>query len=189
MPAPPALPSRVDPATWLALFAIAMGWFWMATLVGTFGPVRQIMHFYDFPAVLRDPTWLVHGIRPAPGVEVLAFGSLSVLVLLAPLGAHRLNTRNAWLLYAAPLALMLLSGIALYVKTSQPFFAVSSGAGSLGAFFAQVTNGIVGRVSDTISRHITVGAGGYLAFVAAGYLTWKAARGYHAALLHRQAVR
>jgi hypothetical protein len=84
---------------------------------------------------------------------------------------------------------MLLSGIALYVKTSQPFFAVKPGAGSLGALFAQVSNGMIGRASDTISRHITVGAGGYLAFVAAGYLTWKGARGYHAALLHRQAVR
>jgi hypothetical protein len=179
----------VDAAVWLALFAIAIGWFWMATLVGTFGPVRQIMHFYDFASVLHDPTWLVHGIRPAHSIAVLAFGALSVLVLLAPLGAHRVGTRHAWLLYAAPLALMLLSGIALYVKTSQPFFAVKPGAGSLGALFAQVSNGMIGRASDTISRHITVGAGGYLAFVAAGYLTWKGARGYHAALLHRQAVR
>ena len=178
----PSAPSleRIAVPTWIALAAMTVGWFWMATLVSTFGSIQQVVHFYDLGTVLRDPSWLVHGVGESHTLEALAFGTLSAAVLLAPLAAHRLDTRSSWLLFTLPLALMVSCGILLYFKTAQPYVKPIPNSGALGAFMTRVANDVIGQATNTIARHISVGMGGYLSFGAALYLTLKGVQGYAA---------
>jgi hypothetical protein len=169
--------NRTTTPTWVALTVLAFSWFGLATLVSVFGPIQQVVHFYNLATVLRDPSSLVHG-TGSHALEAFAFGTLSVAVLLAPLAAHRLGTRSAWLLYTLPLCLMVACGIILYAKTSQPYVQASPDAGALGVFVARVANNLIGAATDTIAKHISVGAGGYLSFAAALYLTLKGVQGY-----------
>jgi hypothetical protein len=178
----PSAPSleRIAVPTWIALATMTVGWFWMATLVTTFGPIQQVVHFYDLGTVLRDPSWLVHGAGESHTPGALAFGTLSAAVILAPLAAHRLDTRSSRLLFALPLALMVSCGILLYFKTAQPYAKPIPNSGALGAFMTRVANDVIGQATNTIARHISVGLGGYLSFGAALYLTLKGVRGYAA---------
>jgi len=171
-------PLRIPASTSVALTTIAISWFWMATLVSHFGPAQQVMHFYDLGTVLRDPMWLVHGIARWHTVEAFAFGALSTAVLLTPLLTHRLGTRSSWLLYAAPLAFMLMCAGLLYLKTSGPYVAASADTGAVGAFLAQLANNVIGKAADTIAKHISIGAGGYLSFLGAAYLTFSGVSEY-----------
>ena len=177
---PSAPPRKMSTTAWAAIFALAAGWFWMATLRGDFGPVQNIMHFYDLGSVLHDPSSLVHGIRSAQNLEVMLFGAVSILVLLSPLAAHHLRNRSGWLLYALPLVFMLICGIALYVKTSQPYFDEGASYGTVHSFLAHMSNTVVTHVSDTLSRHISIGAGGYISLLASLYLTFLGIRGFAA---------
>jgi len=108
VPSVPVTRSRepVAASTWITLALLAIAWFGLATFVAAFGPVKQIVHFYDLATVLRDFSWLVHRIG-SHSLEAFAFGTLSVVALLAPLVAHRLGTRISWLLYLLPMGLML----------------------------------------------------------------------------------
>jgi hypothetical protein len=94
---------KIDGTTWAALLCVAIGWFWMNTLVATFGPIQHLAHFYDLAAILKDPTQLLTGV-----------GDL----------ARWANGASVW-------------------------------------------------TGDVIARHISVGAGGYLSFIASGLLAAK----------------
>jgi len=113
-------------------------------------------------------------------LEALAFGALSVAVLLAPLAAHRFGTRSSWLLYTLPLLFMVLCGVILYVKTSGPYVAADPSTGAIGALVARFANDVIGRATDTIARHISIAAGGYLSILAGLYLTVTGVRQYAA---------
>jgi hypothetical protein len=171
VPSAPVTRSRepVAASTWITLALLAIAWFGLATFVSAFGPVKRIVHFYDLATVLRDPSWLVHGIG-SHSLESFVFGTVSVTALLAPLGAHQLGTRISWLLYLLPLGLMLTCGLILYHETMQPYVSASPGAGALGAFASRFANEIIGGAADTIARHITFGAGSYVSLGAALYL-------------------
>jgi hypothetical protein len=172
------VPPRIPASTWSALGAVLISWFWMATLVSHFGPVQQVSHFYDLGTVLLNPSWLVHGIARWHTLEAFVFGTSSAAVLLAPLLAHRLGTRSAWLLYAAPLALMLICGGLLYRRTSGPYVTAGPDTGAVGAFLAQLANEAIGKAADTIASHISIGAGGYVSFLAALYLAFRGISGW-----------
>jgi hypothetical protein len=170
---------RMVPATWAALLALALGWFWLATLVTAFGPVQQLVHFYEMGTVLRDPSWLVHGMG-SHRIEAFVCGVFSGAVLLTPVYAHRVGTRAAWLLYLLPLVLMLLCGGILYSKTSQPYVTAGASSGVFGAFAAHVANEVLGRGADTIAKHISVGIGGYVSLAAALFLAFTGVKQYAA---------
>lgn len=163
--------------TWVALALLTIGWFGLATFVTAFGPVKQIVHFYDLATVLHDPSWLVHGIG-SHSLEAFAFGALSAAVLLSPLAGHRLGTRSSWLLYLLPLGLMLSCGLILYHETTQPYVSALPNAGAVGAFVSRFANQVAGGAADTVARHISLGTGSYVSFAAALYLTLTGVRGY-----------
>jgi hypothetical protein len=145
----------------------------MATLVSHFGPVQQVTHFYDLGTVLLNPSWLIHGRAPWHTLEACAFGALSAAVLFAPLAAHRVGGRSARLLYTVPLVFMSVCGGVLYSETSGPYVIASSDTGAVGAFLARFANEVIGTVTDTIAKHISIGGGGYLALLAAVYLAFR----------------
>lgn len=174
------IPPRITAATWVALAALAISWFWLPVLTSRFGPVEHVTHFYDLGTVLLNPGWLVHGIARWHTLQALAFGALSAAILIAPLAAHRLGTRSAGLLYLLPLAFMLLCAAVLYARTSGPYVTASPETGAVGAFLARLADQAIGKAADTIARHISISVGGYLSFLAAAYLAFKGFKGYTA---------
>ncbi|HEY6482445.1 MAG TPA: hypothetical protein VIY54_02860 [Steroidobacteraceae bacterium] len=161
---------RIDGLTWTATAALAVGWFWLDALVATFGPVHHAAHFYDFPLVIQDPKWLITGLGGAHGAGTLLFGLLCVAAIAAPLLPRLGYRRAAWLSASAPLLLMLLCSILLYVRASSVHIE-SATLGRVGDYLARLANGTVTWAGDVVARHIAIGAGGYLAFLASLWLT------------------
>jgi hypothetical protein len=83
--------------------------------------------------------------------------------LIAPLAPHLWRNRVAWVGYLVPLALIVVCGLLLYSKTSGDILATPSDAGGLRSSVMSLANKILQRGSDLVSRHIAVGAGGYVA--------------------------
>jgi hypothetical protein len=171
---------QVDRATWSATLCVVVGWFFMATLVTTFGPVRHAYHFFDLLTVMRDPTWLLHGMGSSHPLEAIAFGLVNLAVIALPLAPYVHHTRSTWLLCAAPLALMLLCGIVLYARTSGPYVEATGSGGALGDYIARLGNSVALRAAASISRHISLGMGAYLSFIASVFLAVKGAREFRA---------
>jgi hypothetical protein len=101
---------QVDRQTWIALIGVAVGWFFLATVVTTLGSLKQKYHFFDMLTVMLNPAWLLYGMGSSRPLESVAFGLLNLAVLLAPLVPFIVKKRGAWLLSVAPLALMMLCG-------------------------------------------------------------------------------
>jgi hypothetical protein len=58
----------------------------------------------------------------------------------------------------------------LYVKSSSAHIEAGAGLGRWGGYLAKWANGASSWGTDVVARHIEIGAGGYLAFIASGYL-------------------
>jgi hypothetical protein len=85
--------------------------------------------------------------------------------LFAPLAPHLRRNRAAWIGYLAPLALIVVCGLLLYSKTSGEILATPADAGGLKGSVMSFANKILQRGSDLVSRHVAVGAGGYVALL------------------------
>jgi hypothetical protein len=164
------MPTKIDSPTWIALACVLLGWFGLNTLVATFGPVVHVAHFYDLPVVMQDPRWLVTGVEDGFPLARLAFGFVCLVAVSAPLLPRLGYPRVPYLLSAAPFLLMLLCGIVLYVKSSSTHIEAGAGLGRWGGYLAKWANGATSWGTDVVARHIQIGAGGYLAFIASGYL-------------------
>ena len=172
---------QVDRQTWIALVCLAVGWFFLATLVTTVGPVEQKYHFFDMLTVMLNPAWLLYGMGSSHPLESVAFGLLDLVVLILPIVPFVVRKRSAWLLSMAPLALMLLSGYALYKRTSGPYFAATERGGRWAHALVNFSNAVAEGVGDAAARHISVGLGSYLALLAALFLAVKGLRTFRAA--------
>jgi hypothetical protein len=164
------MPAKIDSLTWIALVCVLLGWFGLNTLVATFGPVVHVVHFYDLPVVMRDPRWLVVGVSDEFTLSRLVFGFACLITVTAPLLPRLGFPRVPYLLGAAPLLLMLLCSIVLYVKSSSAHVDATASLGKWGGYLAKWTNGATNWSGDVVASHISVGAGGYLSFFASGFL-------------------
>jgi hypothetical protein len=61
--------------------------------------------------------------------------------------------------------LIVLSGLLLYSRASGDFFATTADADSMSAHLIHFANDLARRSSTLVSRHVAIGAGGYLAFI------------------------
>lgn len=172
---------QVDRHTWIALLALIVGWFFLATVVTTLGPVRQKYHFFDMLTVMLNPAWLLYGMGSSHPLEAVVFGLLCVGVLVLPLAPYLLKTRSSRLLSLAPLVLMLLSGIELYKRTSGPYFAATQRAGSWAQALVHFGNSVAEGVGNSVARHISIGLGAYLALLASVFLAVQGLRAFRAA--------
>jgi len=148
-----------------AIACIVVGWFFTDTLVASLASLHRGIRFFYLPAVIADPTRMFFA------------------CVLAPVAAHLSTHRFARLGYLSPLLLIVLCGALLYSKTSGDFFASPSDNG-IGTSVVHLANRLVARGSDLASRHVAIGAGGYLAAIASVVLAVQGIRGYFA-----QAVR
>jgi hypothetical protein len=173
-PAQPML-GRVCRAAWMldapskiAIACLIVGWFFISTLVVSFGSLQHGVRFFDMSAVIADPTRLFFGIDSF--VQRVLFGLICIGCLAGPLLPQIVRRRTAWLGYLAPLVLMVLCGALLFSKTSGEFFSTPSNAGSVTGSFIRFANDLVNRGGGLVSKHISVGAGGYLALIASVFL-------------------
>lgn len=166
----PAMRTKIDGATGISVAGLLLGWFVLNTLVASFGPIQHVAHFYDLPLILRDPKRLLTGVEDVGTVSKLVFAAVCVAVGLAPLLARLGNVRAPQLLSAAPFLLILVCGIVLYVRSSTAHIEAPETMGRIGGLIARWANGAMTWSGDVVARHITIGPGGYLSFVASAYL-------------------
>jgi hypothetical protein len=96
-------------------------------------------------------------------LQRILFSVICLLCLLAPLLPHWRAARWAWLGYLVPLALMVICGALLYSKTSGEFFSAPTDASTLGGSVIRFANSLVRQSTGLVSKHVSVGFGGYLA--------------------------
>jgi len=154
--------AQIDALSLLAMLAIFVGWFFFDTLVVSLGSLQHGVRFFDISAAIADPTRIFFGVDGS--FQRVFFGLVCIACLSAPLLPHWRRQRLGWSAYLAPLALMVLCGAFLYSKASGDFFPAPSDAGSLGSSVMRFANDLVNRGSGLVAKHISVGAGGYLAF-------------------------
>ncbi len=160
--------AELESSTKLALVCVAMGWFFMNTLVASLGSLQHGVRFFDMSAIIGDPARLFFGVD-APFHRTF-FGLICLACLLAPLAPHLQRKKSLWLCYEIPLALMLVCGVLLYVRTSGDFFADPGAPNSMTGSLMHFANDLVRRGSDMVSRHISVGSGAYLSLLGSAVL-------------------
>jgi hypothetical protein len=158
----------LDASSKIAIACLIVGWFFISTLVVSFGSLQHGVRFFDMSAVIADPTRLFFGIDGS--VQRVLFGLICIGCLAAPLLPQIVNRRAAWCGYLAPLVLMVLCGAVLFSKTSGEFFSTPSNAGTVTGSFIRFANDLVNRGGGLVAKHISVGAGGYLALAASVFL-------------------
>jgi len=166
--------AEIDVSAKLAIVCVLFGWFFMNTLVVSLGSLQHGVHFYDMAAVIADPTRLFFGVDTS--FQRVFFGLICLVCLAAPVVPHLVHGKAAWLAYLAPLALILVCGILLYSRTSGEFFSAPSDANSMSGGLLRFANDLVRQGSDLVSRHIAVGAGGYLALIGSAILAAQGVR-------------
>jgi hypothetical protein len=155
--------AEMDLSAKFGIVCVFFAWFFLDTLVVSVGSIKHGVRFFDAGAVIADPTRMFFSIDTTFGV--ILFAILCLACLLAPLAPHLRHTRAAWIAYLAPLALIVVCGLLLYSKTSGEILATPSDAGSLKSSVMSLANKILQRGSDLVSRHVAVGAGGYVALI------------------------
>jgi hypothetical protein len=169
---------QVDRQTWIALLCLVVGWFFLATVVTTLGPIKEKYHFFDMMTVMLNPSWLLYGMGSSHPVEAVVFGLLDVAVLVLPIVPFVTRKRSAWLLSVAPLILMLLCGVELYEKTAGPYFEATERAGSFAQALVHFGNSVAVGAGNAVARHISIGLGAYLALGSSLYLAVKGLRAF-----------
>jgi hypothetical protein len=173
--------AQLETASKFAILCIFFGWFLVDTFVVTLGSLQHGVRFFDVSAVIADPRRLFFGIQGS--LHRILFGLVCILCLLAPLLPHLRRARANWLAYLAPLILMVLCGALLYSRTSSELFAASGDAGRAGGNWIRLANDLVRHGSGLVTRHISVGVGGYLALIASMVLALRGARYFRNASL------
>jgi hypothetical protein len=171
---------QVDRDTWIALLCLAVGWFFLATVVTTLGPLQQKYHFFDMLTVMLNPAWLLYGMGSSHPFEAVVFGLIDLAVLVLPLVPYLARKRSAWLLSVAPLILMLLCGLELYERTSGPYFEATQRGGSWTRALVHFGNSVAEGVGGGVARHISMGLGAYVALAASLVLAIKGLRVFRA---------
>ncbi|MEA3142101.1 MAG: hypothetical protein QOK23_4270 [Gammaproteobacteria bacterium] len=167
---------QLETASKLALLCVFIGWFMTDTLVVTLGSLQHGVRFFDMSAVIADPTRLFFGIQGS--FQRILFGLVCILSLSAAALPYLRRERAAWLAYLAPLVLMLICGVLLYSRTSSEFFGSPTDASVVGSDLIRFANKFARQGSGLVARHISMGVGGYLAFVASLVLALRGIRHY-----------
>ena len=164
----------IDGVTLAAMLAIFIGWFFVDTLVVSLGSLQHGVRFFDISSAIANPMQIFF--RVDSSFQRVVFGTVCLACLLAPMLPHWRRSRWAWAAYLAPLALMSISAALLYSRTSGEFFSASADPNSMGSNVIRFANNLVHQGSGLISRRISIGAGGYLAFTGSLVLALRGTR-------------
>jgi len=158
-----AAAAEMDLVARLAIVCVFFAWFLLDTLVVSVGSVKHGVRFFDVGAVISDPTRMFFPIYTTFGVRL--FAALCITCLILPLAPHLWRNRVAWVAYLAPLALMVVCGLALYSRTSGEILATPADVNGLRGSMMNLANKLLQRGSDLVSRHVAVSVGGYVALM------------------------
>jgi len=153
--------AQVDSFAKFAMLCVLGGWFFMNTLIVRLGSLQHGVRFFDMWAVISDPARLFFGVDTA--IQRIFFGLICLCCLAAPLVSHLLKWRIAWVAYWAPLLLMVACALLLRSRASAEFLASSTDPRLVSGSFIRFADELA-RQGGLVSRHITVAAGGYIAF-------------------------
>ena len=95
---------------------------------------------------------------------------------------------DAWLSYTAPLLLMVICAALLYWRTSSDLFAAPANSSAAAGSLIKFANSLVQRGSDLVSRHVSIGVGGYLAMIACIVLALRGIRRFRNPPQHSSAI-
>ena len=163
-------------AAWTAIFAILVGWVFLNTLVVTVGPVQHGVRFFEFSAAIANPPRILFGLDNDHMFNSILFGVFCCAVALAPLLARSLAPSLLTAAYFAPLALILMCGLALYLRTSGDLLAAPDARNTLGSDLIRLANDLLNRGTGVAARSVAVGAGGYLAALGSVWLAVQGGR-------------
>lgn len=161
---------NVDYAALIALAAVALGWFFLSTLVVDFGLWQKSIRFYQVWAVIQDPAGQLSGVNAAGTLTTLVFALVCVAAILAPVICTLQRHPAALLTYLIPFVVMAVSGAVLYAQGSMTTVVADGGAHSASAYIARIAQAAMGRASDAVATRISVGAGAYLALLGSCFL-------------------
>jgi hypothetical protein len=165
---------KVDAAAWLSVVCILMGWLFFDTLAVNIGPVRHGIRFYDMAAVIVEPAQMFTGIRQTYALLAIPFGVPCFAALSTAVVAPFLwNVRAAWLAYLTPLALILLCGAMLYVRTSGEYLSTSNDTQTIANDLVHLANDLIHRGSEVLAKHVSISGGAYLALIGSAFLGWR----------------
>ncbi len=155
--------AQLDTSSRWAIGCILVGWFFIDTLVVSLGSLQHGVRFFDISAVIADPTRMFFGVDTS--IQRVVFGLICLACLLAPLAAHISSNRFAWIGYLAPLVLIVVCGALLYSKASSDFLSTPNDANSVSGDLIRFANHLLRQGSGLASKHVSVGAGGYVALI------------------------
>jgi len=155
----------------LALAGIFMGWFVLDTLVIQIGPVRHTLRFFEMLAAIIDPPRVLMGLDSGHMASSIVFGMVCATLLLACLIRALPPQRLRPLLMSAPLILMLLTAVLLFLRTPGDLFAVPGRSAPLVSDLVHLANDVFNRGAAAIT-HTSAGAGLWLAASASLLLAW-----------------
>jgi hypothetical protein len=167
----------MEAASKIAIVCIFLSWFFLETLLVTLGSLQHGVRFIELSAVIADPSRIFFGFR-GWGHRV-AFGIVCLACLAGPILPHIRRGRALWFTYIGPLALMGICAALLFWRTSGQFIAAPTDTGKLAGSVVQFANDLVHRGSVLMTRHVSIGIGGYLGFVASLVLALRGVRHYH----------
>jgi hypothetical protein len=173
---------KVDYVALIALGAIVVGWFLMATLVVDFGLWQENIRFYDVWAVIQDPGGRLSSVNRSHPLTTCAFGLVCAVAVLAP-AITILKRKEAWLTYLIPFVVMAISCAVLYAKSSTSYIHADANSHSAAAFFARVAQAAVTREGDTVAARISIGYGAYIAILCSFFLALRGLRRFGVATL------
>jgi hypothetical protein len=178
--------TQIEIAARVAMVCIFVSWFFLDTLVGTLGSLRHGIRFFDVSAVIADPSRMFFGF--SGWAHRAGFGLLCLVCLFAPLLPHLRRERLWWLAYLAPVALMAICGVLLLWRTSGQFIAAPNDAGHIAGTVSQFADDLVNHGRTLMTRHVSIGVGGYLGFVSSLVLALRGVRHIRQERLPQQAA-
>ncbi len=161
-------------ASVLALVCLVIGWFFTNTLVASMGPLEHDVRFFNLGDAVLNPMRLFIGGDVTAGT--VAFFLVCIASLLAPLAPHWNGNRALWPAYLAPLLLLLVVALSLYLRSSHDLFATSDNADAVSRDLVRLANDLVNKGGELVARHVSVGLGGYLGLVGGLVLAYQGLR-------------
>ncbi|MBS0612808.1 MAG: hypothetical protein JSS24_06530 [Proteobacteria bacterium] len=166
---------RVDPLVSIALAGIFLGWFVLDTLEIRIGPVRHPLKFYEMLAAIIDPPRVLLGLDSGHVFSSTAFGLVCATLLLACHVGSLPPRRLRPMLVCAPLGLMLMIALLLYIRTPGDLFADPGRGTPVLSDLVRLANDVFSRGAAAITR-ASAGAGLWVSGAACALLAWKGNR-------------
>ena len=149
--------------SWAAIGLTFAGWFLFDTLHVAWGPLERSVPFYDLAVVIDSPVRLFTGVEGHRGVSTVILTLLCLATLLVASLAHFWRSRRAWMLLAAPAALILVVTLLLYARVSDdPLIARLGAPDTIGSDLRHLATHLLQHLRANAARSVSIAPGAYI---------------------------